>query len=371
MFQMVRGEVGQACAQAEHLLHLAQRDQDATRLLQGHLALGASLLFRGALPAALEHLTHGSRLYHPQHHHARVAIYGLDLGVDCRTHAAFARCCLGYPDPARQQGEEALALAGSLAHPHTTAQALTWLAGIHHGRGEVDAAGKYAEAVVALAWEQEFPYWLSFGLLVRGWALAVQGQEAAGCDQMRQDLRTLQATGTVCCLRFGITLLAEAYGRNGEVERGLATVTEVLRTLDHPGDRLWDAELYRVKGELTLIQSGVPHRASRVRTSRKSKVLSAKSKTPNTQHQVEAEACFLKALEVARGQGAKAWELRAATSLARLRQHQGKRVEARQLLAEIYGWFTEGFDTADLQEAKALLSELSNVSGSPVGEFHG
>ena len=185
---------------------------------------------------------------------------------------------------------------------------------------------------------------------MRGWALAEQGQGEEGIAQLRQGLAAGRAAGAELQRSYFLALLVEAYGKVGQTEEGLTVLAEALAVVDKNEERYWEAELYRLKGELVL-QSGVRR---------------PKSPTPNTQHpapstqaEAEAEACFHKAIEVARKQQAKSLELRAVMSLSRLWQQQGKKEEAKQRLAEIYGWFTEGFDTKDLQEAKALLDELS------------
>jgi len=183
---------------------------------------------------------------------------------------------------------------------------------------------------MALSTEQGFPYWLAIGTMVRGWALALQGQAEDGIAQIRQGLTAWQATGAEFVRPYFLTLLAEAYAQRGQAEEGLAVVSEALETVATTGERFYEAELHRLQGELSL-----------------------QLPTPLA----EAEACLQQALAVARRQQAKSLELRAAMSLSRLWQRQGKRAEAHQLLAEVYGWFTEGFDTADLQEAKALLAE--------------
>lgn len=195
---------------------------------------------------------------------------------------------------------------------------------------------------------------MGFGRLLHGWTLATQGNGTEGCEQIRQGLATLQAMGTVIGTRSGVALLAEAYSLAGQVEEGLMSINAVLPTVDPRGERFWDAELYRVKGDLLLAQEG---------KNQKAKVKKKKSKTetspqPLTSSIQEAEACFLKAIDIAQRQQARSWELRAAMSLARLWKKQGKRKEAHQMLAEVYGWFAEGFDTKDLQEAKTLLEEL-------------
>ena len=205
---------------------------------------------------------------------------------------------------------------------------------LHQLRGEGHAGQDRAETAIALSTEQEFPVWLGWGTLFRGWALAEQGHRAEGISQIREGLAACQATGSELYQSQLLAVLAEAYGKDAQVEKGLRTVAEGLAFVERTEEHYYEAELYRLKGELTLM---------------------AETQKPKVE---EAEACFQQALEVARKQQAKSWELRAATSLARLWQSQGKTAEARDLLVPVYEWFTEGFDTADLQDAKELL-ELS------------
>jgi predicted ATPase len=240
---------------------------------------------------------------------------------------------LGYTDQALQRSHDALTLAHELSQPSALAFALTQAGSFHQYRREAQAAQERAAAVIALAREHGFTQWLVGGMIQRGWALAEQGQSAEGMAQMHQGLAAWRATGAKQPRLDGLALLAEAYGRAGQAAEGLSGLVEALGVVNQTGERLWEAELYRLKGELPLAVS--------------------------SDHHAEAEACFQQALDIARRQQAKSWELRAAMSLARLWQRQGQRAEARQLLAEVYGWLTEGFDTADLQEAKALLEELS------------
>jgi len=209
---------------------------------------------------------------------------------------------------------------------------------LHQSRREPQATHERAEALMALATEQEFAQHVARATIMRGWALAAQGQGAEGTAQMRQGLAAYQATGTEQLRPYYLALLAllaEAYGSLGQTAEGLSLLAEVLAPVDRPGERGWAAELHRLQGELLLAQAG------------------DRPQVP------EAEACLHQALDVARHQQAKSWELRAAMSLARLWQRQGKRQEAYDLLTPVYGWFTEGFDTADLQEAKALLEGLA------------
>src|SRR5262249_36672545 len=183
------------------------------------------------------------------------------------------------------------------------------------------------------ATERGFPYWSTQGTVLQGWARAAQGQRAEGWAQIHQGLVALRATGTEVLRPYFLGLLANECGKMGQAREGLALLDEALALVHKTGERWLEAELHRLNGELLLSLSANNH--------------------------VEVEGCFHQALAVARHQQAKALELRAATSLSRLWQQQNKRAEAHQLLVEIYGWFTEGFDTADLQEAKALLEELA------------
>jgi predicted ATPase len=210
-------------------------------------------------------------------------------------------------------------------------------AALHHYRREGQIAQEQAEALVNLSIEQGFPYFVALGTVMRGAALTAQDQPEAGIEQIRQGLSIQQRGGAAMARPTFLGMLATAYGKVGQVEEGLNVLTEALAAADQSSGRAGEAEAYRLKGELTLQRHDLSRR-SRAR---------------------DAEAYFQKAIEVARSQQAKSRELRAASSLARLWQQQGKTAEARQMLAEIYGWFTEGFDTKDLQEAKVLLDELS------------
>ena len=203
---------------------------------------------------------------------------------------------------------------------------------IHQFRREVRFTQERAEAAISLTTEQRFLHWRAYGSLLRGWALVKQGQTREGIAQMHQSMQALRATGAEGGRPSILALFAEAYGTTGEPEAGLAVLTETLTLVDTTGERWYESDLYRLKGELLLQQ--------------------------NSDNQAEAETCFAQAMAIAQNQQAKSFELRAATSLARLWQQQGKRNEARQLLGDVYYWFTEGFDTADLQDAKALLEGL-------------
>ena len=258
--------------------------------------------------------------------------YGQDSGFSCRLFGALCLWLLGYPDQARQWTEAALTHAQGLRHAFTLNQALLFSALLHQLRREAAVAQDRAEAQVALCTEHGFAAYLAWGTVLRGWALAAQGQWAEGLGQIRQGLAAWRAMGMRASLPWFLALLAEACGKAGQIEEGLRALDEALEAMQTTEDRVYEAEVYRLKGVLLLQQSAA--------------------------QQGEAEESLQQALAVARRQQAKSFELRAAMSLSRLWQQQGKRAEARELLGEVYGWFTEGFDTADLQEARALLEEL-------------
>jgi len=331
-FYFVRAEHRAARELAEQCLSLAQRVHDPALLLVAHHALGGSVCFQGELSSAQAHLEQGLTLYNPQEHRALAFRYGLDLKVWCLAYMAWPLWLLGYPDQALTRSHEAIALAQELSHPISLAAALAYAAWLHHARREGTVAQERAEAAIELSSARGFAQYLAVGKPLRGWALAVQGQGEEALAQLRQGLAALKAMGSVLDWPRFLLLLAEAYGEEGQIDEGLTTLTEALATAHKTGERWWEAELYRLKGEL-LLRRGTPME--------------------------EGEACFQQALDVARRQQAQSLELRGAMSLARLWQQQGKRTEAYELLAPVYGWFTEGFDTADLQEAKALLDALA------------
>jgi predicted ATPase len=349
-FYLVRAEFQTAHELGKQCLSLAQRVQDPALLLEAYMALGPPLLFLGEIASARGYAERGIALYDPQQHRSHAFLYQLDPGVVCLSIAAWALWLLGYPDQALKRSHEVLTLARELSHPHSLAYALWIAAVLHQLRREGQAAKERGEAAVVLSNEQGFPQWLVHGTIMWGAALAEQGQDEEGIAQMRQGLVAQRAIGAGIVRPYFLALLAEAHGKAGQTEEGLSVLAEALAEAHKTGGRWWEAELYRIKGELSL-QSAVH--------SRQSTVTNPQPPTPSTQAEAEAEACFLKAIEVARKQQAKSLELRATMSLARLWQRQGKQHEARNMLSEIYSWFTEGFDTKDLQEAKTLLEELS------------
>jgi DNA-binding SARP family transcriptional activator/predicted ATPase len=347
-FYLARAEHQKSLRLTEQILNLAQRMEDPLQVAMARWGLGVEWLHVGELVPARGHLEQVIAFYDPQQHGSLAFTFGQDPGVSALAWAAWTLWFLGYPDQALERSQEALALARELDHPFTLGFALN-IAGsfFHQLRREGQMAKERNEAMMQLSTEEGFPLFQVLGTTFQGWTQAMAGQvEAArpglvegacpelvegGIAQMRQGLATWQAMGAGMQRPHLLALLAEAYGSAGQAEEGLNVLAEALTFVQSSDERYYEAELYRLKGELLLIQGD----------------------------EAEAEASFDKAIEVARRQQAKSWELRATVSLCRLWQKQGRVDEARQMLAEIYTWFTEGFDTPDLQEAKALLEELS------------
>jgi predicted ATPase len=332
LYYQQRAEFRPAHALEAQLFQLAQRLQDPALLLVSHQALGTSAYWLGELAQARTHLEQGIALYDPHQHRALAFGAIQNPGVACLAFAGRVLWSLGIADQALQRSDEALILARELAHPFSLVYALGCAAVLHQLRRDWPAAQERAEATIALAREQGFTLWLAMGTILRGWALAVQDQPAQGVVQLRQGLAAYRATGTALAQSYLLALLAEAYLYGDQAEAGLGVIAEALAAVYASGERCYEAELYRLQGELLLTLPAAPY--------------------------AEAEACFGQALAIARRQQARSLELRAAMSLARLWQKQAKRDEAGQLLRDIYGCFTEGFDTADLQEANALLRAL-------------
>ena len=331
-FYLQRGELQEARGLGERLHNLTRSRDDTARLLLAQQALGQTLFFLGESVSARPHLEQGIALYDSQQHHSLAFRYGQDSGVVCRGYVAWDLWLLGYPDQAVQRSNEALARAHEVAHPFSLAFASCFAAALHQFRRDGEAVQERARATMALASEQGFPLYLALGTILWGWALAARGQREDGIVQMHQGLDASRTVGNALALPHFPTMLAEAYGVGGQAEEGLAVLEMAMAAVHKSEARFYEAEIHRLTGEL-LLQHAVPDAS-------------------------QAEACFQQALAGARHQQAKSLELRAAMSLARLWQRQGKCAEAHALLAPIYSWFTEGFDTADLQEAKALLVEL-------------
>jgi predicted ATPase len=287
------------------------------------------LFWLGELVPARTHFEQGLALDAAQPRSALDFFYGLDAGMVLLTYLSCILWFLGYPDQALRKSREAHTAARALSHPHSLALVLHLAAWLHQLRGEVPSMQERAEELVGLASQEGFAYWAAQATMWGGWTLTARGQYAEGIAQIRQGVSARHATGASLYRTSHFALLAEVYGKAGQVEEGLRIVAEGLAMVDTTGERVYEAELYRLKGELLLQR--------------------APSDAP------QAERCFRKALAIARRRQAKSWELRAAVSLSRLWRQQGRLATADRVLAEGYNKFTEGLDTADLRAAKALL----------------
>jgi len=341
VFHLVRAELDTARELAEQLLLLAERRRDASLFPHSHHAMGATLHYQGELASARAHLDRAVSLYDPVGHPTHTLHYfGFNVAVNSLDIESLNLWILGYPGQALRAAERGLSIARELSHSLSLAHALDVAAVVHLWRGEGETALKLNELGLRLASENGFQQWFAMSTTIRGGVLLAAGQLEDGIARLREGLASLRASGGQVTETQILAGLATAYGRVGRTEEGLATIAEALAAKERSGECHFEAELHRLKG-LLLLRGRIEEPESRVRE--------------------HTEACFRQAIEVARRQSAKSWELRATTSLARLLAKEGNRTEARSLLAEIYGWFTEGFDTVDLKGAKALLDELSIV----------
>jgi predicted ATPase len=330
VYHVFRCEIDRAQLLAVDLLRLSRERNDNAGLVLGHLAVGRNLLFAGRFGSSRSHFEEGLGVYDPilhptlVHHHA-----GVYPQIASRALLAIALFCLGFPDHALAQSNAAIFEAESLADPPSLAASLGFGARLLSLVGEKASLNARVDLLVAVTTEQGFAVWHALGTIYRGWAKVINGDVAEGTSLLRTGSIAYRATGTEASVPYHMALLAAAYEIAGQVEESLAVLDDALQIAERTGERWVSAELYRRKGHLLLRQG---HSA--------------------------AERYYCRAMSIAEEQGAKLWELRAAVSLARLRRDLGRQAEARDLLAPLYNWFTEGFDTPDLKEAKALLDEL-------------
>ena len=317
---------------AEQCFTLAQDLDDSVLLQEAHVILGTTLVYLGELVSARAHLEQGIALHHLQQGRSLAFNREIDPGVACLSQMSWVLWLLGYADQALTRSREACTLAQQLSRPYSLAYALAMTSGLFMFRREAQHLQEQVETMIALAQEQGFARWLAVGRGWRGWALAERGEVQEGLAQLRQ--------APAMKLSQQPLRLAEVYGKAGQAEEGLRVLTDALAAVSKNEERRFEAELHRVKGELLLMRS------TGTGCSRAALL------------EVEAETCFCRAIDVAHAQHAKSFELRGVMSLSRLWQQQGRRNEARDMLANVYNWFTEGFDTPDLQEAKALLEVL-------------
>jgi predicted ATPase len=330
---VVRADLEAGRGVSEELLGLAERLNDTELLVAGQWAVGQTLFLRGELAAAQAHLQRATALYDSSQPRAGgpPAGFPADLGVFSRCFAAHSWWHLGYPDRSLRTMHEAVGLARDLAHPYSRALALAYAAMLYQFRGDPHMVRESADTAVTLCQEHGFAYYLSWATIMQGWALATVGQGEIGMARMHDGLAAMRATGAALRQPYYLGLVAEACGHMGRAETGLTLLADALACADKTGEHWRLAELHRLQGELLLRTGGGDSKA---------------------------EQSFHQALAIAGRQQGKSLELRAAVSLARLWQRQGKRAEAHEVLARIHGWFAEGFDTTDVQQGAALLEVL-------------
>jgi class 3 adenylate cyclase/predicted ATPase len=332
-YHMNRGELDLALRLDEDLLHLSRHRDDVAGLVLGHVSSGRNLMFVGRFALSQWHLVAGLAAYNPTSHFQLVHQTGMHSQVIAQAYLGVVLFCLGLPDQALAQSNAAIAEARKLAHPPSLAFSLSIGARLLALDGDNATLGEWADELCAVTAEHSFPVWHSQGTIYRGWVKISHGNLSEGMSVLRSGSTAYTATGAGIWIPHQIALLARAYEIAGQVEEGLVLLDEALQIVEMTGECWFAAELYRHKGQ--LLQQG---------------------------HSEAAEELYRTALSIAREQEAKLWELRAAVSLARLRRHQGRRAEAHDFLAPVYEWFTEGFDTPDLKDAKALLDTLDDRS---------
>jgi predicted ATPase len=319
---------------ADELLTLAERLGDRVLLLEAHHALSPTTLWRGELVAALGHSEQGMALYDQEQHRSLAFHYGgHDPGVCCQMHSALALWTLGYPAAAVERGRVGVTLARTLAHPSSLANALPFLGAIHQLRGDVDQVQELAGSLIDVSAAHGLAQWLGFGRILERWTQTERSHGDASVAQLRSAVDEYRLKRNNLWLRYFLALFAAALLKVGALDEGLTIVTGALEEADEDGGHFWDAEFHRLRGELLLARD--PSDAS------------------------HAEAAFQRALVIAADQKAKSWELRTTVSLSRQWRRHGKREAAGRLLRGIHDWFTEGYDTQDLRDAKTLLDELA------------
>jgi predicted ATPase len=333
-YHLVGGEHPTGRRLAEQFLSLAESQADTALELVGHRILAMSLVHLGQLQAGRAQIEQALGLYDPRRHRSLTFRFGQDQQASGLAFLALVLWLSGFPDQAGRAIERALGVLEELNHVNSRGYVLVWgAATLAQLRRDVAAVRRHVDEVVPLSEEHGLGLWLADGKVFRGWALAKEGRQEEGRAELLKALAECQATRTRMHRPYHLSLLAEALHRSGRSEEGLQAVDEALAMVEETEERWWEADLHRLRGDLLLSLS--------------------------TQNAAGAAAEYDAALRTARQQGARMLELRAATSLARLRRDQGGHGEARDLLAPVYAWFAEGLATADLKDARALLDELS------------
>lgn len=329
-FYRSRADFQTARELADDLLSLTQKQGDPALILQGHHAQWTTLIYLGGFDSAMDHIEQGLALYSPQRHHSDASLFsGHDLGVCAHTMAAYALWMLGFPEQALERANAALALAKDFSHPPSYALAYEHLAGLHRFRKEPLAAQARAQDLISVATEQESAYDLATGKVLLGWALVNQGHVEEGLEHIHNGLAARRPEGSGLEDAHFLAVLAEAIGYAGRIEEAIDLLNQLLAAVEESDQRFWEAELHRLKGEYLIQQ------ASSID---------------------QAEASFRQAINVARRQNARSLELRATLDLAKLQLDQGSGDDGRKSLAELYGWFSEGFNLPDLRAAGEMLA---------------
>ena len=316
----------------EEALNMAQQAGDPLMVAISHWYLGFVAFALGEFDTALDHLEQTLAFYDPhEHHHPMVVLRGSDAGTSAMAYTACSLWCLGYPDQALKLARESLVLAQELGHPYSIVEILYFSGSIFNAmRRDWSALNKYSKQMLDLVNEIRLQLWLGSAYMCRGDALIMLGQLQEGETISSEGMALSLSSGVICNCSRSYSFLAQGKAKRDQLEQGLTILDEGLVMIEKTDERYWEAEHHLVRATLLLRQGD----------------------------ETAAEVSFQKAIEVARQQKAKSWELRAATDLARLWQAQGKAEEAHTLLAQVYEWFTEGFDTPDLIAARELLEDL-------------
>ena len=344
-FHTLRAEFGAARELAQELLDLGERLAQPAILMRGHWAAEITYMHIGEFPLALEHFDKATSFYNPTRHLDDGFIYALNPGVAMPCFASWALWFLGQPDQALRRIQEAVSFARTLAEPLGLAHALFFAAIIHQLRREASKAQEYAEATIAISNQHGLTMYKAMATIVRSWAVIVQGGEKGLIEEMQDGLATLEGLETKLVRPHFLALLVEAFATSRRLEEGVPILDEALEIVNNNGEGYYEAELYRLKGQIML---GQPAVISKMRSS-----------GLHPARFENAERCFGQAIKIAQQQMAKSLELRAVMSLAQAYRQYGRREEACKLVAQAFSQFSEGFDTADLLQANELMAELS------------
>jgi predicted ATPase len=331
-YLMVKGEVAAGYEVTEQFLHLAEQQGSSDLLVIGHRAVGANALVLGRLDSAEMHLQRALALYDPAEHKSLLALYAFDPRAIILAWLTLLDFLQGHAERAVLRSAEAVAAAREMAHPATLAYVLNHAIQLHQLIRDSAAVEELSGSLLELTDEHGFPFWAAAAKMQRGWLTTTLGQPETGAAAIREGLAAYRSTGSEHMVPYYLALRAEAHAACDQLDVALTLVEEALASVEQSGERWYEPELYRLKGDWL--------------------------RTSANPDDVGAEACLVRASTIAHAQGAKSWELRAAISLARLWRDQGKRIEAHDLLEPVFGWPTNEFNTPDIADAKALLEEL-------------